>query len=165
MKKILISFTAMISLAACATNGPTAFGPVNAKTDIGFSNTKIEKDRFRVGFTARSDLEAKDFALLRAAQIAQTEGFSHFEILTGNVTSNGPNSPIGTSIGIGSGRFGRHSHSNVGVGVDVADIGRVLEGDKFTHMIEVRLKNSAGTTPNSYEAQSVISSIRPAVFK
>lgn len=165
MKHILISCTAILSLAACATSGPTAFGPVSPKSDIGFSNTKIEKDRFRVGFTARSDMEAKDFALLRAAQIAKTEGYSHFEILTGNVLSNGPNSPIGTSIGIGGGRFGRHSHSNVGVGVDVADIGRVLEGDKFTHFIEVRLKNSAGTSPSNYEAQSVINSIKPAVFK
>ena len=165
MKNILISCSAIISLAACATSGPTAFGPVGSTSDIGFSNTKIETDRFRVGFTARSDLEAKDFALLRAAQIAQKEGYSHFEVLTGNASSNGPNSPIGTSIGIGSRRFGRHSRSNVGVGVNVADIGRILEGDKFTHMIEIRLKNSAGTTPNSYEAKSVIESILPAVFK
>ena len=162
MKKILILSAAVGLLTACAATGPTAYGPVTSGSDIGFQTTQIEKDRFRIGFTGRSDMEAKDFALLRAAQVAQAEGYSHFEIIHGDAFSNGPNSPVGTSIGIGSGYHGR---SNVGVGLDVADIGRVLEGDKFTHSIEVRLKSSAGTSPNSYDAKSVIGSIRPAVYK
>lgn len=165
MKNLLILSAAMLTLSACATTGETAFGPQTSASDIGFENIQIEKDRFRVGFTGRSDVEASDFALLRAAQIAQTEGYSHFEVLHGNVASNGPKSPVSTSIGFGSSRYRGRGHSNVGFGIGIGDIGRMLEGDKVTHMIEVRLRNDAGDGPNIYNAQGIIDNIRPAVFK
>lgn len=162
MRQLFVIATLAFSFSACATNSVTAFGPKTSATDIGFQNTQIEKDRFRVGFTARSDLEAKDYAILRAAQIAEKEGYSHFEILNGDVFGNGPRSPIGASMGIGTSYHGR---TKGGIGVDVADIGRVLEGDKVTHMIEVKLINAPGTGSVVYNAKSVIGSIKPAVFK
>ena len=166
MRKILILATAALGLTACAT-GPSAYGPAQSASALGFSNMQIEKDRFRVSYTGRTAEEAQDFALLRAAEIALAEGYSHFKIINGSLSDRSSGaSPVRTSlgIGIGSGRgyYGRRSGTNVNVGIGVNDIARALEGNKVTNSIEIRLTRSGGD--DSYNAKSVAESIRPAVF-
>lgn len=165
MRKLFVSSAAALILTACATRGPAAYGPAVSGSDTGFETTQIETDRFRVGYTARSNTEAKDFALLRAAHVAKNEGYSHFEVIRGDVYSNGRSSPVSTSIGFGTSSFGRRSRSGIGIGLSLNDVGRMLEGDKVTHMLEVRLRNDGGTDPNIYDAESVINNIRPEVFR
>ena len=167
MKHLLISGVAIIALAACAT-GPSAYGPA-AGNDLGFKNTKLEKDRFRVSYTGRSPEEARDFALLRAAQIALNEGYSHFKVINGSGYHNGGGSPVSTNIGVGVGRgWGGRTRTHTNVGVGIYDVARAMEGSKATEEIEIILQNTgsqSGKYPNVYEAQSVADSIRPTVFK
>ena len=97
MRKLLLSTFCILSLSACAT-GPSAYGPAQSASGEGFSNTQIEKDRFRVTYTGRSAEEAQDFALLRASEIALAEGYSHFRIIGGTLRDNNyGSSPIRTS--------------------------------------------------------------------
>lgn len=168
MKYFILTAAAAFTLTACAT-GPTAYGPSDGRS-LGFENSQIEKDRFHISYTGRSEAEARDFALLRAAEIADAEGYSHFKVLGGNVSSNGGGSPISSriGIGIGSGGFGygrRRTRTNVNLGIGIHDVARALEGSKVTESIEVILKRSAGADdPSIYDAKSVLESIRPAVF-
>ena len=70
--------------AQSAKNGTKekGYGPAYG-TDFGFKNTKIQHDRFRISYTSLDGYEARDFALLRAEQIAEIEGYSHFKIIDG----------------------------------------------------------------------------------
>lgn len=151
-------------LSACVT-GPTAFGPSTSDSRMGFQNTQIENDRYRVQYTARSDKEAHNYVLLRAAQITLERNFTHFKIINGGVTDNGPRSPVSTSIGIGTGHYYGRSHSNVGIGINVLDLARALQGDKVTHMLEVRLLNASEGGPDIYDAENIVATIKPEVLK
>ena len=159
-----------IFLAACAT-GPSAYGPVDENSRYGFQQTQIEEDRFRVSFTGKSEAEAHDYALLRAAELTLDQGFSHFRVLDGYVEDDRRRgSNVSTSIGVGFGsggyrRYGRGSRTNVGIGIGIHDLARALEGDRVTNSIEFKMMRSGSDEPNVYEAESVASSIQPAVFK
>jgi len=137
MKNILLSTVMVMGLAAC-TSTPKGFGPAYG-SDFGYKNTKLQQDRFRVSYTSRDSYESRDFALLRAAQIADIEGYSHFKIIGGESFDNGPNAAIGSRIGIGSGHRGRtNTHVDIGVG----DVVRAIEGSKVTETIEVLMMNT-----------------------
>ena len=169
MKHLILTAGLGLALTACAT-GPSAYGPAPTSSSLGFQNTQIEKDRFRIAYTGRTEGEARDFVLLRAAEIALNEGYSHFKVLGGNTSGNGGSSPVSSriGIGIGSGRggFGRRgSRTNVNLGIGIHDVARALEGSKVTESIEVILKRSGAEEDISvYDARSVTESIRPAVF-
>jgi len=170
MKRLIIMATAALALTACAT-GPSAYGPASGGS-LGFENTQIEKDRFRIAYTGRSEAEARDFVLLRAAEIATAEGYSHFKVLGGNTSGNGGGAPISSRIGIGIGSgggygFGRgRTRTNVNLGIGIHDVARALEGSKVTESIEVVLKRSgSGDDPAVYDARSVQESIRPQNFQ
>jgi len=164
MKNILLSGIMAMSLMACAST-PQGFGPAYG-SDFGYRNTKIQQDRFRISYTSRDAYESRDFALLRAAQIASTEGYSHFKIIDGESFDNGPNA-IGSHIGIGIGsghRGGTHTNSHVDIGIN--DVVRAIEGSKVTETIEVILLNSGTKSdPTIYNTQGVLKSIQPPLYK
>jgi len=106
MKKFLILAMVATSLAACSSQ-PKTFAPAYG-SDFGYRNTQLAPDRFRVSYTSSDAYESRNLALLRAAQIASNEGYSHFKVINGEVYDNGPNrlgSHIG--VGVGNGGFGR----------------------------------------------------------
>jgi hypothetical protein len=162
MKKIFLSAAAALLLAGCASNrnspSPTDFGPAYG-TDFGYKNTQLQSDRFRVSYTSRDPYQSYDFALLRAAQIATNEGYSHFQIIGGEGYDNGPN-PISAGLGIGT-RGRGYGRSNIGIGV--GDIERTLEGRKVTETIEVILLAVAPATKdlNVFDAASIMRNIVP----
>ena len=165
MRNILI-IGAGLALIGCASTNSSAYGPSTSGSDLGFENRKIESDRFRVSYTGRNVNETQDYALLRAAQITLNEGYTHFKILGGGTSGNGPNAPVSTNIGVGTriGGYGR-GRTNLGVGVGLHDVARALEGSKVTDTIEIRLLNAGGQSPDIYDAKSITQNIRPAVFK
>jgi len=161
MKHFLISAIMITGLTACASS-PQGYGPAYG-SDFGYRNTKLQNDRFRISYTSRDSYESRDLALLRAAEIADIEGYSHFKIIGGDRYDNGPNALIGSRVGIGTGYRGR---TNTHVDVGVSDVVRAVEGSKVTETIEVVLLNTGSKSdPNVYEAQGVLKSIRPPVFK
>ena len=160
MKKILFLTVLAASLTACASQ-PKTFAPAYG-SDFGYRNTQLAQDRFLVSYTSPDAYESRNFALLRAAQIASNEGYTHFQVINGEVYSNGPNrlgSHIG--IGVGNGGFGRTRY-NGHLGVAVEDVVRAVEGSKVTETIEVILLSSAPQNdPSVFAADSIIRNIVP----
>lgn len=166
MTRIMIMLLTGLSLTACAT-GPTAFGPAQGSGNLGFKQTQLENDRFRVSFTAKNPDEAQDYALLRAAQITLDEGYSHFEVLNGNLSGNSGRSGVSSSVGVGFGGgrgFRRGGGTSVGIGLGLNDVGRTLNGDRVTDTIQIKLLNSGSANNNVFNAQTISDSIRPTVF-
>ena len=164
MKKIIILSLLFAGMSACAT-APQGFGPAYG-SDFGFRNTKLQQDRFRISYTSRDLYESRDFALLRAAQIADIEGYSHFKIINGETFDNGPNALIGSRVGVGVGGFGGRTRTNTHVDIGVHDVVRAVEGSKVTETIEILLLSSGNKSdPNVFDAQGVLKSIQPPVFK
>jgi len=154
MKYLMITAGALV-LAGCQT-APTAYAPIgDGKT--GFYEQPIESDRFRVSFVGKSEGEARDFALLRAAEIAVERGYSHFEVLRGategDARRGGVRPSVGVGVGSGGGYYGRR-RTNVGLGVGF-DLGQ-LGGKRVSHSIEVKLRRNGSDAPNTYSAKDVI---------
>ncbi len=169
MKKVMFISAAIVTLTTACASTQTAYGPSD-ENGIGFRQIQLDPDRFRVSFTARNVDEARDYALLRAAELTEAEGYTHFRIIHGGTQSNGPNAPISTSVGVATGFGGRGFHRGRGpivdVGIGVHDVGRVIEGNKVRETIEVRLLSAAvPNDPNVYHAQSLIKSVQPPLFQ
>lgn len=135
------------ALSACATS--SAYGPQNGD-DTGFTSQRIEQDRFRVSYTAANEAQARDLALLRAAEVTLDNGFDWFRVICGN-TSGDPDARrrIATRIGVG-----------------VGDIVGLVKGPRMTSAIEIRTgQGEKPSGPDAYDARSVAQNLRPATFK
>lgn len=109
LPRVTILGVALI-LAACAS-GPF-YVPAERDGDVGYSEQKLENDRYRVSYTSRADAsreEATQFALLRAAQLTLAEGRTWFDVLSNRAQaaqarSSGPRISLGGSVGSVGGR-------------------------------------------------------------
>lgn len=147
------------ALAACAT-GPTLYGPATGPATAGYSQQRIEADRFRVTFRGGPGAPAQqvaDYALLRAADIALAEGFDWFRVY-GRWTEAAPDSGPRVSVGTGSSSFGRSSSFGVGVGTSFSLGG----GPRLSQTIEVVMgKGPVPRAPDVYDARQVREAIGP----
>ncbi len=160
MKIVLITLVTAISLGACAT-GATMYGPA-LSSGMGFSTQQIENNRFQVSFTGKNAEESRNLALLRAAEVTKENGFSHFRVIGSSVTGDQyRRSPVSTSVGLGVGSGGYRSgtRTNVGLGININDLGRALNGNKVTANLEVILTNGEQKADNIYSADGIIESI------
>ena len=155
---ILLGFAAL-TLGACASTS-TGYGPAQSAAGYGYKNTQIQQDRFRVSYTGDSVTQARDLVLLRAAEVTLGEGYSHFKVINGGTSGNGPAPNIASNVGVGFGNFGRRNSSRVNLGLGVNDLGRALEGTKVTESIEIITQNTGASDPNVYDAQSVVNNLR-----
>jgi len=166
MKTLLISIAALAALTACAT-GPTAYGPAQG-AGLGFNAQQIENDRFQVSFTGRTEEEARNYALLRAAEITLEQGYDSFRIVGGGTNGNdrrgsGISSSIG--IGVGSGGYRSGSRTNVGVGIGINDVARALGGNKVTTNLEILLgRGAADGDSNVHDARQIVQWVKPETF-
>lgn len=115
MKNVLLAAAACLSLAACVT--PTHFQPATSGGGVGFSELRIEPDRYRVifqGGPGAPEAQVQDYALLRAADLALAQGYDWFRVVDRSIRQTGYG---GASLGVGVGgaSFGRHSATGVGV--------------------------------------------------
>ncbi len=119
MRHLVIPLVLAASLAACAST-PTTYAPANGG-DRGWSQTRIEQDRFRIRFEAGSDMDfdiVELMALRRAAEVTLEQGGDWFLVTSRNAEGNDRN-PVGVSTGIGisTGSRGYSSHG-VGLGLN-----------------------------------------------
>ena len=157
--KTALLAAAALALAACAT-GPTPYQPLG-ESKFGFAEQAIESDRFRVTFVGKTEGEARDLALLRAAEIARETGYSHFEVIAGateGTRRRGGGTSVGVGVGSGRGYYGRGTNVGVGVGLD---LGQLLGGGggRVAHTIEVKLRRGPSDTGNVFSAAGVLESI------
>ncbi len=151
-----------VLLTGCVTAVGTNYGPADTK-GYGYSDTRIESDRYRVTFAgdgATSPEAVEDYALLRAAELALANGYDWFRVVSRNLSGE-EKGGVGVGAGVGSGRYGRRSGVNVGVGGNLGTIGaRQL----YTARLEVLFgKGEAPSGAGVYDAQSVADSIRSRI--
>lgn len=162
-------------LAACATAVGTAYAPAD-KRGYGFSDTRVESDRFRVTFAgdgATPPEAVEDFALLRAADLAIENGFDWFRVIGRSVDVQ-EKGGVGLGAGLGTGSVGRSS--SVGVGVS-SDLGTIGARKFYTARLEILCGKGAapsadtppaGAPPGSfigsvYDARDVAQTIRSRI--
>ena len=152
-----------LTVSACASLAP--YGPQTSPGGQGFSEQRIESNRFRVTYNGvGAPGPVADLALLRAAELTVQNNFDWFEV-TQRWTDGRPDSAGGfsPSVGVGygsssgSGRYGGWSSSGVGVGV-----GLNFSGPSPTSTtLEVVMGTGARPDrPNAYDARSVQDSLR-----
>jgi hypothetical protein len=79
LKPVLLAAAAALTLAACATATP--YGPAGPDSRYGYSEQRVDSDRFRVTFfgnsvTSREQVEMS--LLLRAAELTRENGYDWF---------------------------------------------------------------------------------------
>ena len=153
--KRLVSFLFALAIAACST-APTVYGPAATNSAVGYRQTKIEDDRYRVSFRANADLKApqvEDMALRRAAEIALENGREWFLVVNRFTDlAGGSYGGSGTSVGVGgsSGSYG--SSSGVGIGFSFSPDTRQYEST-----LEVLLGSGAKpSSPDAYDARAIL---------
>jgi hypothetical protein len=160
MKRWFAIAVSAAALAACAT--PTVFAPMTRPGGTGYSETRIQSDRYRITFRGGSDADQNrvdELALLRAAQVTLDAGCDWFSIVSRYGEAQPPRGPT-LSVGGGTASWGRHSGSSFGMGVGGIPLGG---GPILDETIEIVL--SKGTpprgAPNAYDAHDIVRSIRP----
>lgn len=115
-------FTIFIALALLVSACATAYQPQSFSG--GFSETQLDRNVFRVsfkgnGYTSRE--RAEDLALLRSAELALKNGFSHFVIVDGRAGTNysafttpTQSTTVGTASVYGNTAYGRASSTTTG---------------------------------------------------
>lgn len=152
-----------LTLSACASLAP--YGPQTGPGGQGYSEQRIESNRFRVTYQGVGHPgPVMDMALLRAAELTTAQGYDWFEV-TQRWTDGRPDSAGGMrpSLGVGygssrySGRYGDYSASGVGLG-----LGLNFSGPSATSTtLEVVMGNGPKPDrPNAYEARGVQDGLR-----
>ena len=162
MIRCLAVAASALSLAACASLAP--YGPQQGSNGQGYSERRIENDRYRVTYNGvGAPGPVADMALLRAAALTVEQGYDWFEVtqryVDGRPDSAGGFRPsVSVGYGGGSGRYGGYRYSSSGVGVGV---GLNFQGPSPTStVLEVRL--GRGARPDrgeAYDAREVRSAL------
>lgn len=158
MKKILLVPAACLVLAGCVT--PTVYAPASGPNAVGFSEMRLQSDRFRVTYKGGGGAPAaqvEDYALLHAADLAVANGYDWFRVERRDLFQSGYEGSS-ASIGIGGASFGRHS----AVGVSTSTGVPLNGGPQLTAVLEVTL--GKGVRPDSadaYDARDIQRTIGP----
>lgn len=156
MSRILLSLLSAATLAACAS-APTVYAP-SGGGDRGYSDTRIEADRFRITFSAGSDMSIRrteDLALRRAAEVTLANGGEWFTIVSRSREGNDRNPVrVGGSVGqtFGSGGY---RGSSVGVGIRI-------DGDAGEKRATLEILIGSGPRPEGpdhYGARDILDNI------
>jgi len=158
MIRLLAPLAAAFALSACATT-PTVYQPAAGPRAVGFSDMRIERDRYRITFQGGPGAPAEqvaDYALLRAADLALEQGFDWFRVTDRAMGHSGRDGGPRLSVGTGSTSFGRHSAVGVGVGTSF-DLGG---GPALAQTIEVLMgRGPPPRDPDVYVAREVRQSV------
>ena len=151
--KILAVLAAASALLIGCASGPTPYQPATSATSLGFGQTQIEKDRFRVSYTANTPEEAYNLALLRSAEIAKAEGYSHFLVVNGGQDVTGARRGVTPRLGVGVGAGGYRNRvgGSLGVGIPIGG-----SSGKVRQSLEIKLQRTVSQDPNHYAADEVI---------
>jgi hypothetical protein len=153
---------AVLALAACAAD-PTPYQP--AANGYGFTQQKIEDNRYRVTFAGNSSTNldtVRNYMLVRAAETTIESGNDYFIVVDQNTESSTSYRGTGSSpFGFGTGYRGG---GGVGIGISTFS---AYPDDSYTSWADIVV--GKGPKPagdlNAYDARDVLSSIGPSVVR
>jgi hypothetical protein len=159
MKQLLLLSLAAVVLTACST--PTVYGPASTPSAVGFSDSAIDHDRWRVTFTGGSGADAQrvgDLALLHAADLTIAHGYDWFRVTDRYTTAGGGGNGPYVSLGGGGASFGHGSAFGVGGGVGFDLSG----GPRVSRSLDIMMgKGEAPHDADVYDAREVRKTIGP----
>lgn len=163
MKQLLCIGLLSLLVTACASNSP--YHPAQG-SGYGYQETRISEDRFRVSFMSPrvGRDEARDFALLRAAELTLLEGYDWFVVADREtVVDRERSAGNGASLGVTRTDIARRDCGLVGCRTTYyprhkVDAGVSVGADRKTveSVLEIRL--GTGVRPasgDSYDAREV----------
>ncbi len=151
--RFLLSCVSILLVTACASV-TTSYVPENG-TGRGYSEQRIESDRFRVYFDGGADVsfaEAEDYALRRAAELTLLEEGDWF-LVVGRFTEGDDRDPVRVGGSV-SQTFGSRGYRGSGVGIGLQfdpDAGE----KRATLEILIR-SGEIAPDPNAYDARQVL---------
>jgi hypothetical protein len=150
---------AALALAACATN--PGYGPAERAGALGYSDTRLTEERARVLYMGEGVAEARDLALLRAAEVTLDAGYDWFEVVASDVERlRGGRGGPRVGVGVGGGSGGGVSVGG-GVGLSIPVGGG--SGERTRAVLEIFM--GAGPAPQGadvYDAREVTANLGPA---
>ena len=159
---------ATMTLAACGTSGPTPYQP-GMGADRGYSESKIENDRYRISFkgnsmTGRDTVE--NYMLFRAAELTLQNGFDHFTIV--NRDTDRDRRTTYSSGGYFSTRLSyAYFHPNygwIGAWEPWWTPTRYREATRYEAYAEILMGRGAkGQDPNTFDARQVAQNLGPEI--
>ena len=166
MRLSLILSLALLGLAACAST-QTAYQPAAGPDAVGYAETPIEHDRWRVTFHGGGGADANrvgDLAIRRAADLTLAKGYDWFRVVERHADGarRGGVRPD-VSVGVGGADIGggRGAGFSVGGGVGFSfPVGG--DGQDVTVTLEVLMGHGgAPREPDAYDARDVRHSFGP----
>lgn len=162
MIRTIIALAAAAALTAACASTP-AYGPAADARSSGYSETRVENNRYFVTYRARNGADARlleDYALLRAAELTVSQGQDWF-IVDRRTTDmdDGRSSGPSVGVGVGGGSYGGRSGGSVGVGFNIPLGG----GGPRATTATLEIRTGTGAKPddaNAYDARAVASSLR-----
>ena len=158
MKRLVIAPLIALFLAACETVPSAPYAPATGPQAVGFSEIRLEQDRYRVSYRGSAKLDQariEDLALLRAADLALANGYDWFRIVDRSSDFAAPRGPT-VSLGTGGTSFGGSSAVGLGLGTSFA------LGGSGTRSVTLEVQFGRGARPNdrdAYDAADVSRSI------
>ena len=102
LARLGLATVAFATLAACATSTP--YVPARDGNGYGFSEQRIESNRFRVMFRGNSSTErevVETYLLYRAAELTLSNGFDYFVVVENDTETRTSFSTTSTGVGFG----------------------------------------------------------------
>src|SRR5688572_11729949 len=147
------------TLAACGTTGPTPYQPESA-TMRGYSETKIEDNRWRISFkgnsmTGRETVE--NYMLYRAAELTLQSGFDTFTIVNRDTDKQSRTREYGGYMGSYlSYYYFVPRYGWVGAWEPYWTPSRYEQVTRYEAYAEILLgKGAKGSDPNTFDARQV----------
>ncbi|MEX2494545.1 MAG: hypothetical protein WD448_00570 [Woeseia sp.] len=167
--RTLVALVIVGVIGACASHSPR-YLPADHADDYGYYSTRLGEARYRIVFNGDSRTgvnTARDYALLRAAELTMQEGYDWFEIVDRETATSHSERP-GSSV-----RYEHHQHEETSCGLlgctrtprPHARAGMEVDTDRsyttHSHLLEIVM--GKGNLPedegNYYEARAVSRSL------
>ncbi len=170
--KLGIIISSLSMLAACVST--TAYVPARDAGDFGYYSSKISENRFRVVFNGRASTStgsARDFALLRAAELTLQEGADWFQVVDRETETTAASVPSASSgihhervVERDCGLLGCKTTTRPVTSANIAVDGRSPRG-KVSSSLEIVIGKDPMPTGNGtyYDADKVASSLRASM--
>ncbi len=148
----------VLVLGACATATP--YQP--AKDGKGYSEQRIENNRYRIAFNGNSSTPretVENYMLYRAAELTLNNGYDYF-VMSGTDTEARTRYTQGVSF-IGSPfGYGWGYHSGIGLGVSSSSPVTDYQAQAFVLMFK---GSKPDQNPDAYDARAVRESLQPLI--
>jgi hypothetical protein len=159
----LLLFLGLLALGGCATT-PTVYRAASAPGAVGYSESPIENDRWRVSFRGgdgASTQQVGDLALQRAADLTLGKGYDWFRVVQRDVEGLRYGAKPSFYLAFGGADFGGGGFGGVGAGVGF-DVGG--SSRSVTVTLEVLMGHGpAPQDPDAYDAHAVRRSLGASV--